>query len=86
MHVKKQELRKQLEIYQVDEDFEEEQYTVTGQTADDVMLPNIRETNRHRKDQAVKKQLQLPRKLSPIEKSAHMTGFQPHFETVHATP
>ena len=40
---KKQVLRNQLEIYQVDEDFEEESYTVTGQTAEDVCLPNIRE-------------------------------------------
>ena len=40
---KKQILRNQLEIYQVDEDFEEEAYTVTGQTAEDVCLPNIRE-------------------------------------------
>ena len=40
---KKQVLRNQLEIYQVDEEFEEEAYTVTGQTAEDVCLPNIRE-------------------------------------------
>ena len=47
-YLKKQTLRNQLEIYQVDEDFEEEAYTVTGQTADDVILPNIREINRNK--------------------------------------
>ena len=45
---RKLQLRHQLSIYQVDEEmFEEEmKYTATGQTATDVILPNIREANR----------------------------------------
>ena len=41
-------------MYQVDEEFEEEKYTVTGQTATDVVLPNIRE------QRLLAKQRQLP--------------------------
>ena len=40
---RKLQLRNQLDMYQVDEEFEEEKYTVTGKTATDVVLPNIRE-------------------------------------------
>ena len=40
-------LRNQLAIYQVDEEmFEDEKFTVTGRTATDVVLPNIREADR----------------------------------------
>ena len=35
-----------MDIYQVDEEFEEDKYTVTGKTATDVVLPNIREAAR----------------------------------------
>ena len=41
--------RKKLEIYQVDEDFEEEKFTVTDQTEKDSenrVLPNIREVRK----------------------------------------
>ena len=61
---KKSILRKELEIYQVDEDFEEEAYTVTGQTADDVVLPNIREIHRQKAKHVTKAKLQLPNKLN----------------------
>ena len=44
---RKLKLRNQLDIYQVDEEYEEEKHTVTDKTAtDDVMLPNIRESKR----------------------------------------
>lgn len=57
---RKLQLRHQLSIYQVDEEmFEDDQkYTVTGQTATDVVLPNIREANL--KNGAVKQSRQLP--------------------------
>ena len=67
-YLKKQTLRNQLEIYQVDEEFEEEAYTVTGQTADDVILPNIREINRMKTKQVQKAKLQLPNKLHSEKK------------------
>ena len=41
---RKLQLRNNLEMFQVDEEFEEEKYTVTGQTTGaEVVLPNIRE-------------------------------------------
>ena len=78
---KKQVLRNQLEIYQVDEDFEEESYTVTGQTAEDVCLPNIREQRRNKAKSVTKTQLQLPNKLAESNLSFSTSGFQPRFDS-----
>ena len=44
--LRKLELRNKLAMFQVDEEYEEEKYTLTGQTATDVVLPNIREVQR----------------------------------------
>jgi len=43
---RKLQLRNQLDMFQVDEEFEEEKYTVTGKTATDFAPNNIREVRR----------------------------------------